>query len=179
MSNRSSGFDFADRGQQGPPLDQHPDLDFNRGNTPTHLQRNKTERRRLQGLQRSLTTTSSTAKVPFEAKTWKEKYEIWMINDGGRQMFFAVFIFLHLLVGVFGVFHYQMKDNSEGARATFGFTFRTCSTNTKSSNFSLYCSHRSYRRPHPSCRRYLHSFARLPKFRLTPSTITTQRYHSL
>lgn len=46
-----------------------------------------------------------------------------MINEGGRQIFFGVWIFLHLLVAVFGFFHYQLKDNSEGARAIFGITF--------------------------------------------------------
>ncbi len=123
MSNRSSGFDFADRGATNASLDSHPDLDFNRGNTSTHLQRNKTERRRLQGLQRTLTTAS--LKVPFEAKSLREKWDLWMINDGGRHMFFIIFILLHLLVAVFGFFHYQMKDNSNTARQTFGITFRT------------------------------------------------------
>ncbi|KAF9034679.1 NADPH oxidase isoform 2 [Hymenopellis radicata] len=121
MSNRSSGFDFADRGAANASLDSHPDLDFKRGNTPTHLQRNKTERRRLQGLQRSLTTAS--LKVPFEAKSLREKWDMWMINDGGRHMFFIIFILLHLLVAVFGFFHYQLKDNSNTARQTFGITF--------------------------------------------------------
>ncbi|KAF8912627.1 NADPH oxidase B [Mucidula mucida] len=121
MSNRSSGFDFADRGATNASLDSHPDLDFNRGNTSTHLQRNKTERRRLQGLQRTLTTAS--LKVPFEAKSLREKWDLWMINDGGRHMFFIIFILLHLLVAVFGFFHYQMKDNSNTARQTFGITF--------------------------------------------------------
>ena len=47
-----------------------------------------------------------------------------MINEGGKQLFFGVYIFLHLLVAVFGFMHYQLKDNAEGARAVFGITFR-------------------------------------------------------
>jgi NADPH oxidase len=46
-----------------------------------------------------------------------------MINEGGRQLFFGVWIFLHLLVAVFGFLNYQLKDNLVDARATFGVTF--------------------------------------------------------
>lgn len=56
---------------------------------------------------------------------FRQKFDLWMINDGGRRMFFGVWILLHLLVAVFGFIHYQLKDNSEGARALFGITFRT------------------------------------------------------
>jgi NADPH oxidase len=51
------------------------------------------------------------------------KFDLWMINEGGRQVFFGVWIFLHLLVAAFGFFHYQVKDNLTQARATFGVTF--------------------------------------------------------
>lgn len=119
MVNRSSGLDFSDR---NPVLDQHPDMPKYTGEQPSHLQRNKTERRRLQGLQRTLTTTS--AKGPFKAKNLFQKYKLWMINEGGRQLFFGIWIFLHMLVAIFGFFHYQLKDNSENARALFGITFR-------------------------------------------------------
>lgn len=122
MANRSSGLDFSDRPSA---LDQHPDLPnpYSNGHEPSHLQRNKTERRRLQGLQRSLTNTS-IPKLAFEPKGWKQKWDVWMINDGGKQLFFAIFIFLHLLVAVFGFLNYQLRDNSVNARATFGITFR-------------------------------------------------------
>lgn len=115
------GFDFSDGAQ--PPLDAHPDLNYNvDAPQPAHLQRNKTERRRLQGLQRSNTTTSKPV-TPYEPKTLKEKWDLWMINEGGRRLFFAVWIFLHLLVAFFGVLHYGLKDNLTTARATFGVTF--------------------------------------------------------
>lgn len=117
-SKHSSGLDFSDRGT----LDQHPDMSNNYlGRAPSHLQRNKTERRRLQGLQRSL--SNSVTKVPFKPQGWRQKWNLWMINEGSRQIFFGVWIFLHLLVAVFGFINYQLKDNSVNARATFGITF--------------------------------------------------------
>ena len=118
--NRSSGLDFSDG--KVPSLDQHPDMDRPLGGQNVYLQRNKTERRRLQGLQRS--NTSASIKVaPYVPKTLGEKWNVWMINEGGRRMFFFVWIFLHILVAVFGAFHYQTKDNLTTARATFGVTF--------------------------------------------------------
>lgn len=112
-------MDFSDG--KIPSLDQHPDIVIN-GSQPSHLQRNKTERRRLQGLQR--TTSSATAPVaPFVPRTMGEKFNHWMINEGGRRMFFFVFVLLHFLVIAFGFMHYQLKDSSVTARATFGITF--------------------------------------------------------
>jgi len=123
---RSSGLDFSDG--KGNALDQHPDMPSYAGDSqPTHLQRNKTERRRLQGLQRSLTNSSST-KVPAKPTTLRQRFDLWMINEGGQQLFFGVWVFLHLLVAVFGFAHYQLKDNSVGARQVFGVTFAIART---------------------------------------------------
>ncbi|EKM56649.1 uncharacterized protein PHACADRAFT_253883 [Phanerochaete carnosa HHB-10118-sp] len=120
---RSSSLDFSDG--KVPALEQHPDMNNLAlgGNQPSHLQRNKTERRRLQGLQRSNTTTSHTKVEPYKPRSWREKWALWMINEGGRRTFFYVFIFLHVLVLVLGTLHYQLKDNLNTARATFGVTF--------------------------------------------------------
>lgn len=125
-AKRSSGLDFSDGRNPMVQLQQHPDLvnAYTVGAQPKHLQRNKTERRRLQGLQRSNTVGSITRPAPNQAKTFKQRFDVWMINEGGRQLFFGVWILLHLLVAVFGFFHYQLKDNSVTARATFGITFR-------------------------------------------------------
>ncbi|KAF5325318.1 hypothetical protein D9619_009796 [Psilocybe cf. subviscida] len=125
-SNRSSGLDFSDGRPPNRTLDQHPDLKLNEGSL--HLQRNKTERRRLQGLQRSLTVTSMTGSGDSKDRSFMERFNLWMINEGGRQLFFAVWIFLHLLVAVFGFFHYQLKDNLNNARKTFGITFTIART---------------------------------------------------
>ncbi|TDL27846.1 NADPH oxidase [Rickenella mellea] len=122
MSKRSSGFDFADSGPGLGSVDQHPDLTLSSGNP--NLTRNKTERRRLQGLMRSNTITSTTDSIASEApKNWRARWNAWMVNEGGKRLFFFVWIFLHLLVAVFGWFHYALKDNLVGARATFGVTF--------------------------------------------------------
>lgn len=111
--SRSSGLDFSD---PLPTLDQHPDMQNVNG---ASLQRNKTERRRLQGLQRSNTAT----KKPTGPKTFRDRVALWMINEGQRHIFFATFLFLHLLVAVLGFVHYDLKDNLHNARATFGITF--------------------------------------------------------
>lgn len=114
-AKRSSGFDFKDRTVM--PADIHPDL------PPTTLQRNKTERRRLQGLMRTDTLVdkpqSTAAKVTGLAARW----QAWMVNEGGRRIFFGVFILLHVIVGVLGTMHYGLKSNLSGARKTFGSTF--------------------------------------------------------
>lgn len=119
---RSSGLDFSDG--KVPALEQHPDVALN-GNQPSHLQRNKTERRRLQGLQRVNSTAAAKA-TAYTPQTWKEKWDRWMINEGGRRLFFFVWIFLHVLVAVLGAMHYSLKDNLVGSRATFGETFGEC-----------------------------------------------------
>jgi hypothetical protein len=121
--NRNDGFDFSDGNQA--QFEEHPDLNMNAdGLQPAHLQRNKTERRRLQGLQRS-TTVSSRVVQSYEPKTLMEKWQHWMINEGGKRIFFFVWIFLHLLVAVLGTLNYGLKDNLVTARATFGVTFST------------------------------------------------------
>lgn len=123
---RSSGLDFADRRPSDSfnTFEQHPDLAYNQDNGSGHLQRNRSERKRLQGLQRSLTNVSSNM-PPRTQRTFKEKFNVWLINEGARQIFFGSWIFLHLLVVVFGFLDYGLSDNLEDARATFGITYRT------------------------------------------------------
>lgn len=120
---RSSGLDFSDRGQIS-NLDQHPDLKENYANGAAHLQRNKTERRRLQPLQR-INTLDSAPKGPFKPERLIDKWKVWMINEGGRRLFFAVWILLHLLVFGLGFVNYQLVDNMANARATFGYGYST------------------------------------------------------
>ncbi|KAJ7058317.1 NADPH oxidase [Mycena amicta] len=92
-----------------------------RKSSTSHLQRNKTERRRLQGLQRVDSTTGGAK--PKAPQTWGQTLSIWMINDGNTKLFFLAFLILHLIAAVFAAFHYSLKDNLTGARATFGPTF--------------------------------------------------------
>lgn len=77
----------------------------------------------MQGLQRSLTVTSMTGRGDSKDRSFSEKFNLWMINEGGRQLFFGVWVLLHLLVAVFGFIHYSLKDNLNNARKTFGITF--------------------------------------------------------
>jgi len=172
-----TGLDFSDGRAPNATYDQHPDLNSKGGST--FLQRNKTERRRLQGLQRTVTQTSTRSKGP---RTFREKFNVWLINEGGRQLFFGVYIFLHILVAVFGFIHYQLKDSSVGARALFGITFRAqqsifCSSPTETDVSShSYCQDCSARSP---CRCHLHPPPRVPQLCLLPSTYPFERHHPL
>jgi predicted ferric reductase len=119
FANRSSGLDFSDNADLS-SLEQHPDV--NAYSSGKQLQRNKTERRRIQGLQRVASVTKGL-KAPVVPTTFREKWRIWMINDGGRKMFFGVWIFLHMLVFALGMMNYLLKDNLVGANHTFGITY--------------------------------------------------------
>ncbi|OCH90477.1 NADPH oxidase [Obba rivulosa] len=122
-SKRSSPLDFSDGKMSN--LSEHPDVAMDlaiNGNAPSHLQRNKTERKRLQGLQRSQTMVS-TVSVRREPKTWSEKWGVWMINEGSRRIFFFVWVALHVMVFAMGFMNYQLKDNLVTARHNFGITY--------------------------------------------------------
>ncbi|KAJ6622253.1 NADPH oxidase isoform 2 [Mycena sp. CBHHK59/15] len=99
-------------------MDQHPDVSV-KGST--HLQRNKTERWRLQGLQRVRTVGS--APKPVVAQGFAHKVNVWLINEGQRHVFFGVFLILHVIAAILAWLHYSLKDNLNNARATFGITF--------------------------------------------------------
>ncbi|KAF7356062.1 FAD-binding FR-type domain-containing protein [Mycena venus] len=86
-------------------------------------QRNKAERLRLQGLQSTNAPQGRVRHDPTRPKTLGEKISLWLINEGRQQIFFAVFLLLHLIVLVLGFVHYGLKDNLNTARATFGITF--------------------------------------------------------
>lgn len=118
--NRSSGLDFADRQNPGDSLQQHPDVQVRGG--AANLQRNKTERRRLQGLMRSDSVKSKDNSNQRNI-TFMDRFDVWLINGGRAHLLFGTFIFLHLLVAALGFLHYNFKDTSSGARATFGITF--------------------------------------------------------
>ena len=103
-------------------LADHPDMVLSlNGQEPAFLQRNKTERRRLQGLQRMETNASD--KVSAGPMSLKDRFDIWMVNEGGKRIFFIVFVLLHVLVFLFGWFNYSLKDNLVTARSIFGSTF--------------------------------------------------------
>jgi NADPH oxidase len=119
--NNTSGMDFADR---APALDAHPDMVVSNPQKP-NLQRNKTERRRLQGLMRTDSNASGPKSGPMDAATmgWADRYNAWMVNEGGRRIFFGLWIFVHALAFALAFVNFQLKDNLTTARATFGITF--------------------------------------------------------
>jgi hypothetical protein len=117
-SKHSSGLDFSDRSDT---FGQRPDFGTDVPQT-TLLERNRTERRRLQGLQVH-PATSSTYKGPIKPQSWRQKFDLWMINEGGKHLVFAAWIFLHLLVITIGFLNYKLKDNFNNARADFGITY--------------------------------------------------------
>ncbi|CBX98241.1 hypothetical protein IAQ61_010338 [Plenodomus lingam] len=55
--------------------------------------------------------------------TRKEKFDVWMVNEGYRRFFVFTFVILHIMVFTFGMMNYGFKDNSMNARALFGATF--------------------------------------------------------
>jgi|SRR6267154_3139550 len=123
---RSSGLDFKDR---NPFRDQDPFIDSAGGYAlnaiPPILQRNKTERLRLQGIQQPLPNAGIGApRVLDGPRTLGQKFDLWMINEGGKRLFFFAWIFFHMLVIAFGFMNYQLSDDLTGARATFGITYR-------------------------------------------------------
>ncbi|KIK63583.1 hypothetical protein GYMLUDRAFT_162846 [Collybiopsis luxurians FD-317 M1] len=120
MDTRNPNPNFA-----GHNLEDHPDLKLQGG---AHLQRNKTERIRLQGLQRTTTNGSLKTPVKTSALNWIDRWKLWMINEGGNRMFFFVFILLHLLVGVLGMLHYSLKDNLVNNRRQLGAGFTIART---------------------------------------------------
>lgn len=125
-STRASGLDFSD-GQGLIANAGYPSEKPKEGGSDM-LQRNKTERRRLQGLMRPKSRVDAPV-GPTNVKLLKlkERWDKWMVNDGGRQLFFGIWIFLHMLVIAFGFMNYQLKDNLTVARATFGLGYRESS----------------------------------------------------
>jgi hypothetical protein len=122
----SSSFDFKDGSiTYEEPWNQDPDPreSYVSGGV---MERNKTERGRLQEIQKK--TPSITG--PVERRTLKERFNVWLINEGSKKLFLAVWIFLHLLVAAFGFTHYYWNDHYINVRALLGITYRT--------QFSLY-----------------------------------------
>lgn len=123
---RFSDFDFKDR---NPFVDQdpfiNPKADYNHvgASIGVSLHRNKSERDRLQGIQQTW-INGSAPKGPQKPRTLGQRFDLWMINEGGKRLFFFAWIFFHCLVIAFGFMNYQLSDDLTTARATFGITYR-------------------------------------------------------
>ncbi|KAK9721390.1 hypothetical protein K7432_003421 [Basidiobolus ranarum] len=55
--------------------------------------------------------------------TWREKFHIWMINDGQKYVWFCLWIFVQILIYGLGFLNYYYGDNFSNSRAAFGITF--------------------------------------------------------
>lgn len=94
---------------------------------PSQLRRNLSERTRLQDLHKAAFSASASVSPPAPVNPSSlgigKRLELWLINEGGRQLFFGVWVFLHMLVFAFGFVSYSLSDNVVGARRTFGPTY--------------------------------------------------------
>jgi NADPH oxidase 2 len=115
----SSGLDFADK----PPPSGHPDTNVITED-PGFMQRNKAEQSRLQGLMKPSGSPNSVSGKRRLRKSLFPAWDRWMVNDGGRKLFFFVFVLTQGIVAGLGFLNYFFKDNLNNARATFGITYR-------------------------------------------------------
>jgi hypothetical protein len=142
-TKRSSGLDFSDKLDA---LAAHPDV-LQRAPNATNLQRNKTERHRLQGLMRNVSNndgnhvrvgpgsnngaagagaaTGAGGKLMDKLKDEKlmDRWHTWLINGGRSKILLGVYVFLHLVVITMGFLQYQLKDNNSIARSEVGLGF--------------------------------------------------------
>lgn len=134
MANRSSGLDFSDRRGPLDALAAHPDV-LARAPSSSNLQRNKTERHRLQGLMRTISNSSNnsgengvTPPSKMKDEKFMDKWHTWLINGGRARIIFGAYVFLHLLVFAMGFMHYQLKDNQTVIRSVVGLGFGMCTS---------------------------------------------------
>jgi hypothetical protein len=66
------------------------------------------ERSRWPPLSRMLMSGEVTDE-PWREMTWKENFDVWMINEGWRRLFVGVFVLLHAMVFAFGFMNYYLK----------------------------------------------------------------------
>lgn len=56
------------------------------------------------------------------SKSMAHRFEKWMINEGSRQLFVAVFMAVHAMVFAFAMLHYTLHDELTAPRKQFGIT---------------------------------------------------------
>ena len=181
MSGRpSSGLDFSDRRDALDALDAHPDIVLQRAPSAT-LQRNKTERRRLQGVMRTTAAVEGqTLASQVKDTKFMERYHTWLINGGRAKVIFGFYIFLHILVIIYGFLLYQLRDTFTGTRAAVGLGFRTSFRRTAPPLLTPHLfSNCPYGRTRSPFRCHLDPFPNLPELHLSPPPDALERYHSL
>ena len=60
---------------------------------------------------------------PRRDLTPKERFDVWMVNEGYRRLFVVVFGLLHLMIFAFAFLHFNLKDSLTGSRTSFGITY--------------------------------------------------------
>ncbi|KAG7095573.1 hypothetical protein E1B28_006306 [Marasmius oreades] len=114
-NRHSFGLDFSDKNAP-----DHPDYASVYTTQAAHLERNYSERHRPQTLHGRLTRDLSAQAELFQPKSFGNTIHLWLINEGGKQVFFGVWILLHLLVATFGFLNYQLRGDLTNARRIFG-----------------------------------------------------------
>lgn len=77
---------------------------------PLQLQRNKTERTRLQGVMQKNSSAGTEDVIAHVVPVSKQgRFRHWFVNEGGRRTFFALWMLVHALVFAFGMVHYSLK----------------------------------------------------------------------
>lgn len=82
----------------------------------------ESERARWPPLTRLLMSGEMSGEPPREF-TLKERFDVWMVNEGYRRLFVVVFVLVHLMIFAFAFLNFDLKDNLTTARTTFGMTF--------------------------------------------------------
>lgn len=80
------------------------------------------ERSRWPPLTRMLMSGEMSGEPPRNL-TAKERFDVWMVNEGYRRLFVVVFALVHVMIFAFAFLNFDLKDNLSGARTTFGITY--------------------------------------------------------
>lgn len=79
---------------------------------PLNLQRNKTERTRLQGIMQRKNRFNSMSTSNEQTGNRRNAFKRFITVESGKRTFFAVWIVLHALVFGLGMLHYQLKGEA-------------------------------------------------------------------
>lgn len=79
-------------------------------------------RSRVPPLTRMLMSGEMSGEPPRDL-TMKERFDVWMVNEGYRRLFVVIFGLVHVMIFAFAFLNYDLKDNLTGARTSFGTTY--------------------------------------------------------
>ncbi|ETN44209.1 uncharacterized protein HMPREF1541_10760 [Cyphellophora europaea CBS 101466] len=96
------------------------------------------ERSRSTPLMRMLLSGEVSGETPRDLSPM-EKFDRWMVNEGSRRIFVGTFIVVHAMIYAFGFMNYQLKDNLNNARATFGLGYPIARSAALCLHFDVAC----------------------------------------